>query len=398
VYDERERSHLLRRADVVASWALDTGIALVVLLPTLAIFSHGRRPHSHTAIAELIGAALLSTLPLLVRRRWPVEVLAIILVVAVAAPGPAVFSPPALIAVYTIASRRPWRVAAAGAAASAVAFMIHRPIWGYNLPLLGVISDIALPGLFLALGLYQATRLAYVDQLHDRARRLERERALLAEQAATDERLRIARELHDVVAHNVSLMVVQAQALAATTGDQQARDGAASIADLGRDAMSEMHRTLELMRTGDDNGERVPQPTLADLEGLIEQARRAGASASLSVAGEPRPLPAGVELSAYRIVQEALTNVIKHAGAAHTDVRLRYEPESLELEIVDQGDPQRGTQATGETADTAAPPRSGHGITGMRERVALFGGTLDAGRTESGGYRVSAVLPYGEPT
>jgi signal transduction histidine kinase len=389
VYDERDRPQFLRRLDAVASWALDGAIALVLLVPTVAVFGSGRKAPSTGVFIASAVVALLSVAPLLVRRRRPVEVLVAILVAGVALPGPASFSPPALVALYPVASRRPWRVAAAGAIATAVAFALHGTVWGYHLPLFGAISGIALTGMALALGLYQSTRLAYVEQLRDRARRLERERELLREQAATDERLRIARELHDVVAHNVSLMVVQAQALGATASDHAAaRRTARSIADLGRGAMSEMHRTLALMRRDGGDGDRSPQPTLANLDALLEQARSAGVPVELSIDGEPRTLAAGIELSAYRIVQEALTNVIKHAGTARTSVRVRYGEEALELEIVDDGpgpDPTR-----------AALPPSGHGVVGMRERVALFGGTLRTGSVNGRGYRVEALLPYGE--
>jgi signal transduction histidine kinase len=313
-----------------------------------------------------------------------VQVLGFILLVGVVVPGPAVFSPPALVALFTIASRRPWRLAAASTAASVAAFALHRIVWGYDLPLFSVISEVALPSRALVLGLYWATRLAYLEQLHQRAARLERERQLLAEQAAAEERLRIARELHDVVAHNVSLIVVQAQALAATAGSEtSARDSADAIAELGRAAMSEMHRTLELMRPDDGDGERAPLPTLAALNTLIEQTRAAGVPVELSVEGAPRPLDAGIELSAYRIVQEALTNVVKHARGARASVSVRYRDDQLELEILDDG--QRGAES--------ATPRSGHGLVGMRERVALFGGTLDTGPQNGRGYRVRALLP-----
>jgi signal transduction histidine kinase len=333
----------------------------------------------------VLGAALLSTLPLLVRRRWPVQVLAVTLIVGVAIPSAAVFWPPSLVAVYTVASRRPWRVAVLGAVVTAVAFDVHRLVWGYSLPVFGVIAGVALSGAALALGLYQATRLAYFEQVRERAARLERERELLDEQAATQERLRIARELHDVVAHNVSLMVIQAQALGATADDAAAaRQGAQTIADLGREAMTEMHRTLELMRADSDQGERSPQPALDDLGSLLDRAHAAGVNVELAVTGSPRPLPAGVELSAYRIVQEALTNVIKHSGSDRAAVQLTYGADRLELEIVDRGD----------RSETSAVPGSGHGLVGMRERVALFGGSLNAGPVNGRGFRVLATLPY----
>jgi signal transduction histidine kinase len=372
----------------VASWAFDAAVALVTLPITVAIVAHDRRPRSSGATAEVLTASALSVLPLLVRRRWPVQVLAFILIVGVVVPGPAVFSPPALVALYTVASRCPRRVAAAGAVATSAAFVLHRPLWGYSVSLFEVIAQLALVGCALAVGLYQATRVAYLEGVHERAARLERERELLVERAASEERLRIARELHDVVAHNVSLMVVQAQALGADAQNEElVRRDSQAIAELGRGAMSEMHRTLELMRPDNSDDERSPQPTLKDLGGLLEQAQAAGVCAELSVHGDPRPLPAGVELSAYRIVQEALTNVVKHAGSAHTKVEVSYRDDALEIDVVDDG---RG----GSEPDAA---RTGHGLVGMRERVALFGGTLSAGPANGSGYRVEAVLPYGPP-
>jgi signal transduction histidine kinase len=385
---QSDRGKLLRRVDAVASWAFDAAVALVTLPITVAIVAHDRHPRSSGATAEVLTASALSVLPLLVRRRWPVQVLAFILIVGVVVPGPAVFSPPALVALYTVASRCPWRLAAAGAVATSAAFVVHRPLWGYSVSLFEVIAELALVGCALALGLYQATRVAYLEGVHERAARLERERELLVERAATEERLRIARELHDVVAHNVSLMVVQAQALGAEAQNEEVvRRDSQAIAELGRGAMSEMHRTLELMRPDDSGDERSPQPTLKDLGDLLEQAHAAGVSAELSVHGDPRPLPAGVELSAYRIVQEALTNVVKHAGRAHTKVEVFYRDDALQIDVVDDG--RGGSEPDGE--------RTGHGLVGMRERVALFGGTLSAGPVNGNGYRVEARLPCGPP-
>jgi signal transduction histidine kinase len=307
------------------------------------------------------------------------------LAVGVAIPTAAVFWPPAIVAVYTIASRRPWRIAVSGAVAATLALYLHRALWGYSLPLLGAIAGIALAGAALALGLYQATRLAYFEQARERAARLERERELLDEQAAAQERLRIARELHDVVAHNVSLMVIQAQALQATASDADAtRRSTETIAELGREAMSEMHRTLELMRRDVGEEERTPQPALDDLGPLIERVHAAGVNVELSIKGSRRTLPPGVELSAYRIVQEALTNVIKHSGGDRASVELSYGKEDIELEIIDDGN----------AAAEPAMARPGHGLVGMRERVALFGGSLEAGPSNGGGYRVVATLPY----
>lgn len=385
VNGEQERPEFLRRIDAIAAWALDALLLLVTFVASLGTAGHGlRNGHTTAQTAEVVAASFLSTAPLLVRRRWPVGVLVVTLIVGVAIPSGAAFWPPALVAVYTIASRRPWRTAVLSAVAAAVALDVHRVLWGYSLPLFGVIAGIGLAGAAFALGLYRASRLAYFAQARERATRLERERELLDEQAATQERMRIARELHDVVAHNVSLMVIQAQALETEAGHPEAtRQGAHTIAELGRDAMSDMHRTLDLMRTDGTSEERKPQPVLDDLGTLIDRARAAGVDVELSVTGDPRPLPTGVELSAYRIVQEALTNVVKHSGSHHARVALRYGNSGLELEIVDQG---RGGQS--------AVPSSGHGLVGMRERVALFGGSLETGPENGGGYRVRATLPY----
>jgi signal transduction histidine kinase len=203
----------------------------------------------------------------------------------------------------------------------------------------------------------------------------------LREQAAAEERVRIARELHDVVSHNVSLMVVQAQALAAVSDDERQRGGLDQLAGLGRGTMAEMHRMLGVLRLDGDGAELVPQPGLGELETLIARTIEAGVGARLRIEGESRELPPAVDLSAYRIVQEALTNVIRHADAGHVDVTLGYGPRELSISVVDDGG-----------GDGGGVDR--HGLIGMRERVALVGGTLTAG-TDDGrkGYRLSASLP-----
>src|SRR5688500_7327408 len=185
-----------------------------------------------------------------------------------------------------------------------------------------------------------------MEALRERAERLDRERELLAERAVAEERVRIAQELHDVVAHNVSLIVVQAQALGATVPDERVTVATDGIADLGRQAMAEMHRTLRLLRGGDRTAaERAPQPGLAELDGLLERARTAGLQVDLAVEGEPRPLAQSIDLSAFRIVQEALTNVLKHAGRASATVVLGYRAEALELTITDSGGAMPGAGA-----------------------------------------------------
>jgi signal transduction histidine kinase len=298
---------------------------------------------------------------------------------------------PAMVVLYTIAVRAPWRVAATAAGGAAVVAVIAGATWGSNGVtghggLLGyAIGSTASFALAVAVGLYVGARRRVVEGLRERAERLDRERELLADRAVAEERIRIAQELHDIVAHNVSLMVVQAQALGATTRDDEVADSSAAIADLGRQAMAEMHTTLRLLRADGDTPELVPQPGLAQLDRLLEQLRRAGLNVGLTVEGQPRPLPQGVDLSAFRIIQEALTNVVKHAGGARATLTLAYKPEGLELTIID-------TEAEPRTVRVPTPS-DGHGVIGMRERAALFGGSLSAEALPDG-FKVAATLPY----
>jgi signal transduction histidine kinase len=211
----------------------------------------------------------------------------------------------------------------------------------------------------------------------------ERERELAAREAIVDERARIARELHDVIAHSVSMMVVQAGAERRTLNGEHegTREVLGTIEQIGRSALTEMRRLVGMLRADADDP-LAPQPGLDDLEMLVTQVREAGLPVALHVEGDRRQLPVGVELSAYRIVQEALTNAIKHAGEAHAEVRVRYGSDTLELEIVDDG--------TGAAAQASG---GGHGLVGMRERVALYGGRLQTGRRPDGGFTVRVLLP-----
>jgi len=220
----------------------------------------------------------------------------------------------------------------------------------------------------------------------DRERRVqlaERERDLAAREAVVEERARIARELHDAIAHNVSMMVIQAGAerrvLDGTGGTT--REVLETIERIGRGTLTEMRRLVGMLRS--DTGEPLaPQPGLDDLPTLMQQVCEAGLPVELQVDGERRELPLGIELSAYRIVQEALTNALKHAGDAHASVHVHYGADSLELEIADDGE------------GAALPVSSGgHGLAGMRERVALYGGHLDAGHRQNGGFAVRVLLP-----
>ncbi|QEU92730.1 sensor histidine kinase [Streptomyces kanamyceticus] len=237
------------------------------------------------------------------------------------------------------------------------------------------------------------TRRAYLAQLEERADRLEKEREAQSKVAVAAERARIARELHDVVAHNVSVMVVQADGAAYVmdTAPDQARKALETISGTGRQALAEMRRLLGVLRTGEheESGEYVPQPDVEQLDELIEQVRTAGLPVDFKVEGTPRPLPSGVELTAYRIVQEALTNTRKHGGEnAGASVRLVYFDDGLGLLVEDDG---KG--APHELYEDGGADGSGHGLIGMRERVGMVGGTLDAGPRPGGGFRISALLP-----
>jgi len=326
--------------------AQDIGLTLLVIVLVLPGSVASADPGDKWVTAAL---TVVTALPLLVRRRWPFVTLGLITFAALFPPVDGAFTAPLLVALYTIGSRRSWEQTAAAAGGVILVGAIYRIAGGpeftdgdlFGLAFLCAVGSLA--------GLYVGTR---------RARAVaQRERAV------AEERLRIAQELHDVVAHNVSLIVVQAQALGATAGDEQVREATDGIADLGRQAMKEMHRTLKLLR-GDEAAELAPQPGLGELPDLLERTRSAGVGIELTVEGEPRPLDQSVDLSAYRIVQEALTNVVKHAGPANTKVTLGYRPDALELTIADSGN----------GAASAASP-GGHGLVGMRERAAMFGGT-----------------------
>ena len=221
--------------------------------------------------------------------------------------------------------------------------------------------------------------------LGDRDRRLqlaERERDVAAREAVVEERARIARELHDAIAHNVSMMVVQAGAERRTLADESpTKDVLETVERIGRSALTEMRRLVGMLRS-DQEDPLAPQPGLRDLPLLVDQVREAGLPVELTVEGESRELPVGLELSAYRIVQEALTNALRHAGEARATVRVRYAQDSLELEIADDG--------AGATEPAAG---GGHGLVGMRERVALYGGRFEARRGVAGGFAVRVALP-----
>ena len=251
-----------------------------------------------------------------------------------------------------------------------------------------VFTDYVFPTAFVMVawlagrGLRMRARLT--EELHEAAAQAQEAHELQLARAAAEERRRIAREMHDVVAHSVSVMVVQAGGARRILehDPRRAVEAAAHIEDVGRAALTEMRRLLGMMHHGEEDTGRAPQPTLRELDGLIARSRAAGLDVTLVVEGDPRPLPPGKDLAAYRVVQEALTNAIKHAGAAQTSVTVRWEPSSLELAIVDKG----GMAMNGSNG-------SGHGLVGMEERMRLYDGSLRAGPLTGGGFEVVAKMP-----
>jgi signal transduction histidine kinase len=223
-----------------------------------------------------------------------------------------------------------------------------------------------------------------VDEAKQRAARAEREREERARAAVSEERARIARELHDVVGHSVSVMTVQASAVRRLLRPDQERerDALLIVEQTGREALAEMRRMVGVLRRPEEAPARAPQPSLDHLDRLVEQAREAGLPVELRIEGDPVQLPAGVDLTAYRLVQEGLTNAMKHAHAEQTQVVVRYGDEDIEVSVSDDGRGEGGGDTSG-----------GHGLVGMRERVSVYGGELEAGPQPGGGYRLRARLP-----
>ncbi len=383
------RANLL---DALLAW----GIGAIAIFALIATTPRGE-PVSIVSFALL----LIQSAALTVRRRWPLAVYTVVGVgTAVYAwigePAGSVAGLGVLIAIYTVAAHMPLRDALVagglyviGMTVSLAGFALREPV-----PPAVFVADFLLNLLALALawtiGVTIRTRRAYVGSLEARAALLEREREDNARLAVALERGRIARELHDVVAHNVSVVAVQAAAAERLVDDQPeaAKVAMRNVAQVGRDALAEMRRVVEVLREDEPVVALDPQPGIAELRTLIGRMEDAGLVVELSIQGEERPLPASAALSVYRIVQEALTNTLRHAGPARARVIVRYLPDALEVQVSDNGGDRR-------PAEVPAPATEGggHGLIGMRERVALFGGELSAGPRPEGGYAVLARIP-----
>jgi len=371
---------------------------------------------------------------LLLRRRWPIAVVLVSIAVLPAQMGFLL----SIVGLYTLAaSELPRRIIASLAGMSFVGTLIVTFVWvrqdvargsltvgDWVVPFASVTTAIGLTAPSLLLGLYVGARRRLMESLRERADSLERELQLLAERAEeraewarNEERTRIAREMHDVVAHRVSLMVVHAAALQAVArkDPEKAVRNAALVGDMGRQALTELREMLGVLRSGvasagasRDAGtplaavgvaaaavadrERAEEPAgegpwLSELDELVGQSAAAGMVVDLSVEGESRAYAPEVEQTAYRVVQEALTNVHKHAAGAKTYVRLAHRVSEIAMQVENEPPPEAGS------ASAARLPSGGNGLVGMKERVSALGGVFVSGPTDAGGFRVSAVIP-----
>jgi signal transduction histidine kinase len=323
---------------------------------------------------------LATVVPLLWRRRWPFGVM---VVVGVAATLVSLHHRPGqnlqyggLVAIYTLASlgRKRWQ-----RIGLLVVILVTFPPASLLLKdndLDEFMFTFLLPVAAWLLGSLERSHREHAAVLRERAQQLERERAAEAARAAAEERARVARDMHDILAHAVSLMVVQAEAgpVVVRTDPERAEKAFDAIADAGRDAMVQLRRLLGVLKAGED---RAPQPTLADLPALVRDV-------SFEETGVRRPVAPDTEVAVYRIVQEALTNTVKHARATRVDVRLHWSADAVEVVVVDDG------------VGSAAASPGGHGLVGIRERAAACGGTAEAGPLPGGGFEVRARLPCGE--
>jgi signal transduction histidine kinase len=348
--------------------------------------------------AVQIAAILAIALSLLARRQLPLVAVAIITAAAITQ---SLVSPEfrrnsftefvaVLIAAYSLAVYAGPRGRVGGALLLAVlvtTIALHDP--HSNLPG-DLIEELALLAAALAIGAVARRRHEQTKTAERRTELIRREQEDLTRQAIAEERSRISRELHDLVAHGVGVMVVQAGAgrLALDQDAAHAKEAFLAIEDTGRHALADMRRLVGLLREGNGRGAASPQPGLADLEPLLARVRASGLEVKLDVRGEPRAIAAGLDLAAYRIVQEGLTNVLKHAHATRVEVTIDYRDTVLELVVTDNG-----------CTPTPTPAQvGGHGLIGLRERVLLYGGELHAGARNEGGFELRARMPVEEVT
>jgi signal transduction histidine kinase len=371
------------------SWAFDIGCALLAAVASLGLFSFGQTARPvHPALAVSLAVAVLTTLVLALRRVWPGPVFGFtVLMAAVLAQWPArgELYPVALaIALYTVAATLSRPAALVAAALALAAEISAAGQGGWSDSWLPVIFEVIVIAAVLIAGLYASTRRAYLAELRDRAQRLEREHDQTTALATAVERARIAREMHDSVAHHLTVIVALSDgALSAVNrAPAQATEAIRGVSSTAREALAETRRLLGVLRADGGLELRQPLPGLSDLDGLFTRVRAAGLPVRYERSGPPGDTSPGVQLVVFRLVQEALTNTMKHAGpGASAAVRLRLAPGEVRVEVEDDGAGRVG-----------APCTPGGGMTGMAERVSAYGGELACGPRQPSGWRVTARL------
>ncbi len=368
----------------------DAVLAAIVLALTLVSATTDQAPDGRPVTATPFAYAIvvLCALCLVMRRRYPVGTWATIVAlgtIGVLVEGHLLDTAlPTMIAIYTVATRRPWRAAIAVTLATAA--VLAASVWAVSsTPLLAdaTYALLAIGGMSCAIGIAVRSQRAVVAAAEERATIAEQTREEEAQRRVTEERLRIARELHDVVAHHIAVINVQAGVAQHLMADrpEQAAESLTHVRESSQVVLSEMGTILGLLRTTEDSATRQPTPVLDEVDDLVESMRRAGLEVSWSVTGTPAPLPPGTELAAYRLVQESLTNARKH-GAGHADLAVRYTQDSVVIDVVNAM-----------AAPSEPPGDAGHGLVGMRERVAALGGVLQAGPAGGDRFAVHAELP-----
>jgi signal transduction histidine kinase len=380
----------LRAIDAPRPWALDTLIAVLLFLgSTLSALSPG--PNDRPGDATLFALLAVGAAPYALRRRAPLAVLVLasvpVLAMISAGYGSAVIGSTLFLAAYTVAAWSGTRDTAFAAGYVLVLLAAVVALVPRSMPFGELATDAALFIGAFALGRSANDRRQNLALVRERAALAEQARAGQARHAVADERLRIAQELHDVIAHSLGVIALQAGVGAhiIEVDPVEARASLVAISDTSRSALTEVRRILGSLRGQGDASTYHPPPGLDALPGLAAELTAAGLPVAVHVQGDRNLIPAALDVTAYRLVQESLTNVVKHAGPARAEVTIRYEPGAVVLEVVDDGREP--------AADTG---HAGHGQLGMRERVSVWGGSLMTGSQPCGGYRVTARLPYSE--